>query len=294
MIQFVLNGVCAGSVYAIVALGFGLIFFAARTFHIAHGAVYVVGGYACYGLLVCLKWPLPLAASGAIAAGVVVGVLTEWVVYRPLRDLRQFPAASSMAVMVSSLGIYVVLVNLVAIFFGNDTKILRAGPHATLSIATSTLTVIQVGQLVSGLLVVTVVGLFLKLTPLGRSFRALADDPELTGILGYDVQMLRLVVFGAGSALAATGGLLAALDLGITPSGGFDAFLFAAVAVILAGMGRFLAPAMGAILLGILQGLVVWRTSSKWASAVVFLVLIVLLIFRPQGLFGFVKRAEET
>ena len=293
MTQFLLNGLCVGSVYLLVALGFGLILFAGRTFHIAHGAVFTLAAYMSFLCFQMLGMPLVLSVSVGVLAGVALGVLSEVVVYRPLGDARRSSPASPMTLLVSSLGVYIVVVSIVSLFFGAESRTLRAGSYTSVSLGDSMLTSIQIIQLLVGLSAVAGMWLFLKTMPLGQLFRAMADDPEMLSTLGYDVQKLRLCVFGLGSALASVGGILVALDTGVDPGVGFDAVLFAATAAILGGIGRFLAPAVGALALGLLQGLVVWSISSRWTSAVVFFTLVVVLFVRPQGLRGFAKRAEE-
>ena len=104
----------------------------------------------------------------------------------------------------------------------------------------------------------------------------------------------RLLVFAVGSILAAAGAILDALDVGMEPQGGLPVVLAAAVACIIGGLHRFLAPAMGGMILGLLQGLVVWKTSARWESGVTFCILILFLLFRPQGILGRAERLEEV
>ena len=293
MIQFLANGLCSGAVYALVAVGFGLIFIGAKTFHIAHGAVYTAAAYTCYALLAGCSCPLAFAVAAGVGAGMLLGVLVECLVYYPLVDLRRREPASPMVVMISSLGAYIVVVNVIALLFGNETKLLRLGVEDTITIGGAILTYVQLAQVVAAATTLALLWLFMKRSRFGRSLRALADDAELISVLGYDVRKLRLGVFGIGSLLAAAGGILSALDVGVDPHVGLNAILVAAVAAILGGAGKVLAPALGALIIGILQSIVVWQTSAKWASAVVFALLILVLIFRPQGILAHKLRTEE-
>jgi branched-chain amino acid transport system permease protein len=294
MIQFIINGVCMGSIYVLLALGFGLIFFASRTFHIAHGAIYMIAGYVCYTCSIILHIPLLISILISVCVGVILGIFVEFAVYQPLRASCQKHADSATVLMISSLAVYVVLINIVALCFGADNKVIHSLPAKTIQIiGNSFITSTQLAQITCGLVVLIVLYLFLRGTLLGQSIVALAEDPELLEITGYKIKPLQIYIFCAGSTLAALAGVLIALDSGIDPYVGFDAVLCAATATILGGMGRFMAPAAGAMVLGLLQSMVVWLTSSRWQSAVVFVVLILAVMVRPQGVRFYTKRAEE-
>lgn len=292
MTQFLINGLCQGAVCVLVALGFGLIHTAARTFHIAHGAVFTAAAYVCFSLVAQHKWPIVMAATAAVCVGSGLGVGVEAIIYSPLRANRRSSDAS-MPLLVSSLGFYIALVSLIAAVYGSEARVINPGADRTFAVFDATVTRVQVAQIAAAAILTAALAAFLRISPLGQSFRALADDPELVGALGYDARSLRLYVFALGSGLASLGAVLTTLDVGVDPYVGFDVVLSAAVAVILGGVGSFLAPALGALLLGILQGIVAWQTSSKWSSCVVFAILILVLLLRPAGLFGCVRRAEE-
>lgn len=292
-VQFLANGLCSAAVNSLIALGFGLIYFACRIFHIAHGAVYTLAGYVAWAAFVVLGWPLVLAFCAGMGAGVALGIIIELSVYYPLINPRRSRTASPAVAMMSSLGVYIVGVNLVAMIAGNDTKVLRPGVEKTVYLSGAILTHIQVVQLITAAVVLILFGVVLWRTQIGRTIRALADDPELVSIMGYNVRLLRLGVMAIGSALAGAGSILVAFSVGIDPHVGFPAVLIAAVATIVGGFGCLLAPALGALILGILQSIVIWQTSQKWAPAVAFGVLIVMLILRPRGILATVKRLEE-
>lgn len=289
MLQFVANGLCKGAVYALVATGFGLIYTTTGVFHIAHGAVYTIAAYVLYFAFSLLKLPLMLSIGLALTSAAVLGVLIELVVYRPL-DRKQ---TSGVVLMISSLGVYIVLINLIAMFMGNETKILRPGIETTMTLGGVILTRIQAIQLVISAIVIGMYWLFLSRHSIGKLCRAVADDSTLASVLGVRVEGTRLVAFAVGSVLAAVGAVLVALDVGMEPHVGFPAVLVAAVAWIIGGLKRFIAPALGGLLLGVIQSLIVWQTSAKWESAVTFAILIVFLLFRPQGLLQVNRRSGE-
>lgn len=290
MEQFLANGFCRGAVIALVALGFGLIYTTTRVFHIAHAAIYVLGAYALHVALVLLKLPLPIAIGFGIFVAVVAGMFVDWAVYQPLSKR----SASAAVLLISSLGVQIISENLIAIGFGNQTQILRSGVEKTFSFSSIILTQVQIAQAIVGVVLTGAFLLFLKHSRTGQLCRAVSDDENLAMVLGVKVNRIRLLAFGLGSAFAAIGSMLAALDVGTDPHVGFSAMLTAAVACIIGGLRNFLAPAVGGVVLGMTQSLVVWRTSAKWELAVTFGFLILFLLFRKQGLFGVVRRAEEA
>jgi branched-chain amino acid transport system permease protein len=288
--QFLANGFCKGAIIALVALGFGLIYTTTRVFHIAHASIYVLSAYALYAAVVRLRFPLPVALVLGVLVAIITGVLVDWSVYQPLAKR----SASAAVVLISSLGVQIVIDNLIAICFGNQTQILRVGVERTLSFGSIILTQVQIAQAIVGIVLTGVFWLFLKHSRTGQHCRAVSDDETLASVLGLRVNHIRLVAFGLGSAFAAIGSILVALDVGMDPHVGLSVVLTAAVACIIGGLRNFLAPAVGGVLLGLTQSLVVWRTSAKWEEAVTFGILILFLLFRRRGLFGVIRRAEET
>lgn len=290
MIQFLANGICKGAVIALVGLGFGLIYTTTRVFHIAHAGIYVMAAYAMWIAVAAFGLPLPVAVLFALGIAVMSGMLVDWVVYQPLAQR----SASAAVVMISSLGVQIVLENAVAMSFGNQSQIIRAGVEKTFQFGSVILTQVQIAQALAGLILTGGLWLFLKHTRIGQLCRAVSDDETLASVLGVKVKRVRLFAFGLGSAFAGAGAILVSLDVGMDPHVGFPVVLTAAVGCIIGGLRNFLAPAAGGLLLGLTQSLVVWRTSSKWEEAVTFGILILFLLFRRDGLFGGVQRAEEA
>jgi branched-chain amino acid transport system permease protein len=288
-LQFIANGLCKGATYSLVAVGFGLVYSASGVFHIAHGAVFVAAAYALYWSLAVLTFPLGLAVPFALLIAAAVGIAVELFVYRALYRKR----ASSAVLMISSLGVYIVVINLIAMLFGSEARILRSGSEATVSVGGVTLTRVQIAQLLVSGAALGVYWVFIEKSALGRICRAVADDPVLAALLGVKVESTRIVVITIGSLFAGLGAALIALDVGIDPYAGFSIVLVAAIACIVGGLHRFIAPALGGVLLGLTESLVVWQTSARWESAVTFAILIAFLLFRPEGLLGVRRRLEE-
>jgi branched-chain amino acid transport system permease protein len=288
--QLLANGLVTGCAYALMALGFALIYNTTHIFHIAHGAVYAVAAYLFYSFYVLWSIPLVGAALLTVVGAAVMGVLIDEVIYMPLSQQD----SSLLIHLLSSLGLYIALVNVIAMFYGNQTKVLSSGVQATYSVGGVILTQIQVVTV--GVAVVLFIGLvvLLRQTRLGQQLRAMRDDPELVSVVGLNPRALRRVVFALGSALAAVAAILLGLDVDIDPHIGLAAVLNGAVAVIIGGIGLFEGAALGALVLGLLQSVAVWQASARWQEAVTFGVLILFLLFRPQGILGKKRRMEEA
>jgi branched-chain amino acid transport system permease protein len=273
-----------------MALGFALIYNTTRIFHVAHGAIYTAAAYITWLLVT----QAGLSVWGAVVAGVssaaVIGALVEVLVYAPL--VRR--AAPPLVALLSSLGLYVAAVNIVALLFGNETKILRPGVEPTYKLGWVVLTQIQVAELAVATAVFPMAFVLFKATEWGKVIRAVRDDPVLAQVMGVDLGAVRIGVFAMGSALAGLSGVLTALDVGMDPQVGMPALLTAAVALIVGGVGTFGGPVLGGFLLGLLQALVVWKVSARWSDAVIFGVLILFLLFRPTGILARRRRLEEA
>ena len=290
LLQFIVNGIVAGSVYSIVALGFALIYNTTKVLHIAHGAVYTIAAYIFYTCHRLLGLPPAISVFCGLIFAIILGVLMEVLVYRPLYKRK---ALSGIA-LVSSIGMYVFVVNLIAMIFGNETKILSPGIEKTYQFGTVILTRIQIMEVIVFVLVLAFYLLLLRTTGFGKLVRALADNPTLLATFGIEASSLRIGIFALGSLFAGISSCLVARDVGIDPHVGMPVLLISAVAMIVGGIGVFESAAIGGFTIGILQNLAVWKISARWQDAITFLLLILFLLLRPQGLLGRRKRVEEV
>ena len=185
----------------------------------------------------------------------------------------------------------IVVINIIAMFYGNETKILNPNISKSVSIGNIIITYSQLYQLGLSLLVIIIFMTFLKFSKFGIKTRAMRDDDVLCTVFGMDIYKMRLVLFTLSGFFASLGGGLVAYDVGMDPYVGMPMLLNAVVALIIGGMGRFEAPILGGFIIGILQAAAVWAFSSRWQDAVTFTLLILFLLFRPQGLMGEKKRA---
>ena len=297
IMQIFINGLIAGLVYSLVALGFNIIYRGTKVFHIAHGAIYAA---APYFLLtwISLTSVVHFANEGfslfiglifAIITTCLLAALIEVIVYRP----HFTKGSSSVITFVSSLGVYIVVINLIAIFFGNTIKYLYPGLQPTLIFWGIRITQMQVIEFIAS--IITIIGFFILLekSSLGREIRAVSDNSTLANVLGISARRIRVRVFLFGSLLASIASLLIAFDVGVTPFVGMSVVLTAAVAVIIGGVNSYRGSVVGAILLGLSQNVVIWFLSDQWKDAVTFLILVIVLVYKRQGLLSAELRLEE-
>lgn len=287
--QLVVNGVVAGSLYALVACSFGLILGATGTFHFAHGVVYAMGAYAAYFAATGLGLALAPAVAAGILAAALLGLLIELVIYRPLRRI----AASPLVILIASLGVLIVLENAIAIIFSTDAKVLEGFPRRTFIAGGVGFTTLHITMVAVSLAAFLGLLAFLRWTRSGQAIRAVANNPEMATIVGIDTPRVFLLVFALGSAVAAPAAILTMLDRGATPDMGMEAILIAAVAVIVGGIGSIPGAALGALIIGLAQNLGVMTIPSEWQAAIAFGLLLVVVIVRPRGLLGKKLRKAE-
>lgn len=290
LIQLLINAIISSALLCLFALSFSLIFNLHKFFHFAHAAVFTFGAYFCLLFKVYLGLPMWLAVLLAVGCSGVLGCLMDVVVYRKLRRRK----ASPMILLLASLGMYIVLQNVVSMVFGDDTKSIRSGEvREGLNVFGARITPIQIGIILTSVVLVVGVAVLLRKTKFGKAIRAVANDPELASLSGIESRRVILWTFALGSALAGVAGILVALDVDMTPTMGMNALMMGVVAVVIGGVGSVSGVAMGALLLGLAQHLGVWKISSQWQDAIAFVILFLFLMIRPEGFLGKkVKKAK--
>jgi len=201
--------------------------------------------------------------------------------------------SSSIVLLLASLGIYIVLQNLISLFFGDDTKSIRTWEvKEGIEIAGAYVTPIQIVIIVTSIALVILVSGYLSLAKTGKAMRAVASDSELSNLSGIKSDRIILISFAIGSALAGIAGILVALDVDMTPTMGMNMLLMGVVAMIIGGVGSIWGIVLGSLLLATAQNLAVWYISSQWMDAVAFGILLLFLLFKPEGFMG--KKARKA
>ncbi len=281
--QTLINGLLAGAGYALFAIGFGLIFQVGRFFHFAYAGIYVTGAYLAYLLIQVLGLNIWLGIPLAILGASAFGALIYATVFKPLRAKH----ATSLVLLIASLGLFVILQNLISITFGDSTKQLRGTvPVQSLHLGNAYITPIQLCIVITSITVAILSWAWLTGTKWGRLVRAMANDPNLCESVGVDSNRVLLVCFATGSGIAALGAILNGFDTDLNPLMGFRVMLFGVTAVIVGGVGSVKGAFFGGLLVGFAQHLGVLRLPAQWQDAVVFVLLVLFLLLRPNGLWG--------
>jgi len=280
--QLILNSLIAGAIYALIALGFNLIYGATRFFNLAHGVMAVIGGYSVFYFVKTLGWDLWLGVVVGILLAGLIGWLVDKMVYLPLRRRK----ASNMILLVASLGVFTTIQAIIAILFTSQFQTLsqNAGTQKIFEIGGGIITQIQLIVLVSGVAIMVGLALMLKYTIFGKAIKAISDDEEVAKIVGIDTNKIIGYVFFIGSAIAGLGGILVGFDTGIEPTMGMGLLLKGVIAAIVGGVGNIYGGVLGSFLLGFVENFGIWKISGEWKDAIAFILLIIFLIFRPKGI----------
>jgi branched-chain amino acid transport system permease protein len=294
-IQTIVNGLTTGCLYALIALGYSMVYGVLKLLNFAHGDVYMVGAYIGYFVIqwfggptaLSIPVPLLLLIMFALAAGGcgALGVAMERFAYRPLRD------APRIAPLITALGISFVLENTVLLLFGGFTRSYETSSFLPFS------TALHIGALrvdvVQGMIVVGSVLMMFGLrqlvtrTTLGKSMRAVASDREAAEMLGIDVNRTIALTFFIGSAMAGVAGVMSGLAFNqISNTIGFLAGLKAFTAAVVGGIGSIPGAMIGGIFIGLCESFSLSYISTQYSDLIVFGILIAVMLLRPQGIFG--------
>ncbi len=286
--QQLVNGLTIGMIYALIALGYTMVYGIAQLINFAHGEIFMVGAYLglfFYTLLnhtALASWILIPTFVATMLVTALIGYLIERFAYRPLRE------APRLAPLIVAIGISFLLQNAVMLIAGPSDKsfpsILEIQKY---SFSKITVTNLQILITVISLGLMGALHFLVKHTRVGKAMRALADDRQAAGLMGIDVNFVIAVTFIIGSALAGAGGVMfGAYYNTINFHDGYLAGMKAFTAAVLGGIGNIPGAMIGGVLLGVLEGLAAGYISSQWKNVFAFLILILILLFRPTGLFG--------
>ncbi len=265
-----------------VALGFNLIYGTAKFFDLGYGALAAIGGYTVFYFYKGLGLNLYIAIILGIFIAGAIGLLIYRLVYAPLRTRK----SSGMVLLIASLGVMTALQSIVAILFTSQFQTLSrsAGSEAVFNILGGVITQTQLIILVLGIIIMVAIGLMFRYTLFGKAIKAVGDDEEVSKIVGINTTKVIGWVFFIGSAIAGLAGILVGFDTGIEPTMGLSLLLKGVIASIIGGIGNVYGGVLGAFLLGFIENFGIWQISGEWKDAIAFGVLIIFLLFRPQGI----------
>ncbi|RKJ03797.1 branched-chain amino acid ABC transporter permease [bacterium D16-54] len=283
-LSYLINGISLGSIYAIIALGYTMVYGIARMLNFAHGDIIMVGGFAIFTIVSTMGLPPLLGILVAVAVCTVLGVTIERVAYRPLRG------ASSLAVLITAIGVSYLLQNVALLIFGSNARQFTSVvtlPNLKLADGALTISSVTIVTIVSCILIMIGLTSFINKTKMGQAMLAVSEDNGAATLMGIDVNRTIAITFAIGSALAAVAGaLLCSTYPSLTPYTGSMPGIKAFVAAVFGGIGSIPGALIGGVLLGVIENLSKAYISSQLSDAIVFSVLILVLLIRPTGILG--------
>ena len=283
-LSYLINGISLGSVYAIIALGYTMVYGIARMLNFAHGDIIMVGGFTVFTIVTTMGGSPVVGILASVVVCTVLGVTIERVAYRPLRD------ASPLAVLITAIGVSYLLQNVALLIFGSNarqfTSVITV-PALKLAGGKLSISSVTIVTILSCIVIMAALMTFINKTKMGQAMLEVSEDRGAATLMGINVNRTISVTFAIGSALAAVAGvLLCSAYPSLSPYTGSMPGIKAFVAAVFGGIGSIPGAFIGGILLGIIENLAKAYISSQLSDAIVFSVLIIVLLVRPTGILG--------
>lgn len=279
--SYLISGISLGSVYAIIALGYTMVYGIAKMLNFAHGDVIMIGGYISFCAMSYLNFPGWLALILAMVVCTALGVVIEGLAYRPLRE------ATSLAVLITAIGVSYFLQNSALLIWGATPKVFSPIVEGTQNIGGLSVSNISLLTMAACIVIMVVLTLFTSKTKMGKAMRACSEDKGAAQLMGINVNRTISTTFAIGSALAAVAGvLMCSAYPTLMPTTGSMPGIKAFTAAVFGGIGSIPGAFLGGILLGIIEALAKAYLSTQLSNSIVFAVLIIVLLVRPAGLLG--------
>lgn len=280
--QQLINGLSLGSIYALLALGYTMIYGIIKIIHFAHGDVYMLGAFFGYYTINVWHFNFIMALFGSMIFCAIIGMLIEFIAYRPLRG------SSRITVLITAIGVSYFLENGMSFLFSGNTRdfpqVIKQVNYEWFGIRVSN---VQLLIFATTIILMIILQLIVKKTKMGRAMRAAAADPVAAELMGININGTISFVFAIGSAMAGAAGVLIGLYYNsIDPTMGLTPGIKAFVAAVVGGVGSIPGAAVGAVIIGCLESMMQAIGFSAFKDAAVYVVLIIVLLFLPAGLFG--------
>lgn len=281
--QLVINGLIAGSVYALAASGFSLVYYVAKFQYFSHGAVMSIAAYLFFAMLSLIGLNYILAAMLTVIASILITLIINWVIYRPQRKRKATPTI----LLITSVAILIFMSSLILAIFGSSTKTIDLGKfNKTFDFGLFTITTIQIMVILSALVLFFVLWLIFKKTRLGKAMRALADNKDVAQVVGINPEKIYNYTFIIAGAFGAVGGILLGLEQNLYPRMGTLIIIKGFISSVVGGLGSVPGSVVGGFFIGLVENLGVWFLPSGYKDVISFSIMLLFLLFRPQGILG--------
>ena len=280
IIQQVINGIAIGGVYVLIALGLTTVFGILGIAHFAHGSISMFGGYLTFFLVVMQGFPVVVAILVALVVGLLLGVVIEFLAYRPVRKashINAFIVALGLTMMVEGLNLH---------FFGHEQVVIPTNLSQVFNIGGVTIPELRLYVILAAAFLIIAMTLFVEKTKTGQAIRAVAENRDAAILMGVNVNTIPLVVFSISTALGVAAGVMVGSLFAIAPGIGEGLVVKGFAVLILGGLGSIPGAIIGGLVLGITEALAAGFISSAYKDVIAFVVMILVLLFRPEGLMG--------
>ena len=288
MLSTILDGLSLGAIYALIALGYTMVYGIAKMLNFAHGDIIMVGAYAILVTINANGHPL-LGVVAAVVVCTVVGIVIEKVAYKPLRG------ASPLAVLITAIGVSYLLQSIAQLIFNSKSQAVTISETHMVNIGSAELNLNTILTLVVGAVIMVALTLFVKYTKTGRAMQAVSEDRGAAQLMGVNVNKIIMITFAIGSALAACAGVFYLMQIpSVSPTLGSMPGIKAFAAAVIGGIGSIPGAMLGGVILGVVEKLALSvPVLAPYATAIEFALLIVILLVRPIGILG-KKRREKV
>ena len=286
--KLLINGISLGSVYAIIALGYTMVYGIAKMLNFAHGDVIMVGAYISFCMTTYLKLPPIVSILGAMVVCTLLGILIEGLAYKPLRK------AGSLAVLITAIGVSYFLQSLAQLIFGAKSRPVTLPALGNITVFGASVSVATVVTLIIGAIIMAGLTLFVNFTRTGRAMQAVSEDKGAAQLMGINVNRIIMITFAIGSALAAFASLFYLMQIPATsPTLGSMPGIKAFTAAVIGGIGSIPGAMIGGVLLGLIEKICLSIPAiSAYTTAIEFGLLILILLVKPIGLLGKKSRVK--
>ncbi len=286
-LQQLINGLSLGSIYALIALGYTMVYGIIKLINFAHGEMYMIGAYLGFVATTVFKLPFLLALPVAMVSAALISILVERIAYKPLRK------SSRVAALITAIGVSLFLQNIVMLLMGPQSRNFPAViPNIVYEFSGIKIKFIEIVIFITSIALMLALTIIVKKTKIGRAMRACSVDVDTAKLMGVNIDNTISFTFAIGSSLAAAGGVLIAVYYNvISPYMGIAPGLKAFVSAVFGGIGIIPGAMVGGVFIGLIEVLVSAYFSTTFKDAVVYLLLIVILVIKPSGLFG--KNVKE-
>jgi len=289
IVQIIINVILSSAIYLLVALSFTLIYFSTKFFNLTHAIIITSGAYLTFWLFKQLFFPFAVSIAFALILSIGLGIATELFIFRPLRK----KSIHSLLLFIASLGLYIILQNIISLLWGDSTKSIRIGGiKVGNEILGAYFTNTQIVIISVSVVLVILIAVFLRFYKMGRQIKAVSSNEGLSNIFGINTNRIVFWSFAIGSAMASVAGILVAYDRNMTPTMGFNLLLYGIVVMIIGGVNSLWGLVWGSLLIALAQNLAAFYISSQWMNGITYIILIIFLIWKPLGFSG--KRLKKV